>query len=108
MLLVSDAQRPRLSATCSIHRSEGPQGPVCKHCEKKLVSNTWPENSDRVASNLAALHKNPPLLPAPLQFYFSLCLISSPFAQIKHCCVHNCFPHHIHVCPPFFDPFLAH
>src|SRR6266446_4717626 len=68
------SQRRRYwSATRSVHRSEGPQGPVCKHCEKKLVSNTWPENSDRVASNLAALHKNPPLLPAPLQFYFSLC-----------------------------------
>src|SRR6266403_218002 len=39
--------------------------------------------------------KIPPCCLLPFNF-------TSPFAQIKHCCVHNCFPHHIHVHPPFF------
>ncbi len=86
--LVSNAQCP----------SDGPEGPVC---EQKLVSNTWPENSDRVASNLAELHKNPPLLPPSIQFYLSLC-------TKKPCCVHNCFPLYKNVCTSFFHPFLAH
>ena len=92
--------------------------PVCqRHAASIALRAHKAQSVSTVRKNRSATH-GPKILTGSHQIWLHCtkippcCLLpfnfTSPFAQIKHCCVHNCFPHHIHVCPPFFDPFLAH
>ncbi len=75
------------------------------------------QRAQSVSTNWSATH-GPKILTGLHQIWLNCtkippcCLLpfnfTSPFAQKKPCCVHNCFPLYKNVCTSFFHPFLAH